>query len=410
MSAITPAAAAALVAEIRALARQAARRAAGDVRRVASGRVERRDADGTWYVAIDGAAAPTPVNGDVLADVQVGHRVSVRVEGTRLSIVGNATEPAQGSSAVEAAVSPVRLIAQGALRESDRASDAAARANDSAAAAQASADDATASAANAAEAATSARTSADSALYQLSVVEDVMGTAEWLAAHATYAATEDASVTPGKTYYALTGGDYLPVAVSEVTYSQTEDATPQEGTTYYVLTDGEYVEADVSGGFAQGTTYYVASPTSPAALGLYEASVSEAVQHYVASHLALTDDGLWLALDDSAYRMRLSATGWEVVGPDGQPVHATQVDGQGHVTTTIGRLDGLHVTVTENRLAFSYPNGGETVEVAWIEVDPTTGASSFRIANAVVMRELRLGSWKWYDRAGGNLALKWIGA
>ena len=407
---VTHGAASALVAEIREVARQVATRVASETRKVASGIVERQDQDGTLYVRLAGSDEPTPVNGDVLAEASIGHRVSVRAEGGKLSIVGNATEPSKGATGVEQAVEPVREIADGAARESERASKAAEDAEQAAGAAQASASSAQDSAEAAELAATSAQESADTGLYQLSVLEDVVGTVQWFAEHATYVATADTQVVTGKTYYQLVSGAYEPAAVPAQTYVVTEDSEPQEEVTYYILSGGTYVEADVSEGFAQGTTYYELTPTDPSSLGLYEASVSETIQTYIASHLVLLDDGLWIVLDDNGYRMHLMANGWEIVDASGDSLNAAIVDGQGHVTQTIGKLAGLHLTMSESRLAFAYPNGGSTTEVAWIEVDPATGASSFQICNIVVVNELRIGSWKWYERAGGNLSLKWIGA
>ena len=48
-------------------------------------------------------------------------------------------------------------------------------------------------------------------------------------------------------------------------------------------------------------------------------------------------------------------------------------------------------------------------EVAYIAVDPDTNESMFYITRAVVVKDLRFGNWKWYDRFNGNLALKWMG-
>ena len=48
-------------------------------------------------------------------------------------------------------------------------------------------------------------------------------------------------------------------------------------------------------------------------------------------------------------------------------------------------------------------------EVAYIAVDDETQESMFYITRAVVVKDLRFGNWKWYDRSNGNLALKWIG-
>lgn len=260
---------------------------------------------------------------------------------------------------------------------------------------------------DAAQAALEAQKSANAALYQLSVIEDVVGTLNWISQHATYHSTEDDVIAPGKTYYEYNSaaGVYKQVNPPEVSYVETADTEPGTNKDYYILDpNGVYIEASIDEGFEPDVTYYERVVTNPSSLGLYEADVAD----YITSHVTVNDDGMLLSANDGDFRMQLSTGGWEVLDKDGQPVTATIADENGHVTSTIGKLDKLHLSISESRLAFSYPNGNKMIDVAWIDVDPETGRSSFHIENAVVMRELRIGHWKWYENAGTYLVLKWF--
>ena len=93
----------------------------------------------------------------------------------------------------------------------------------------------------------------------------------------------------------------------------------------------------------------------------------------------------------------------------------------------IGGMGSTHVEMRGNRFSFFAPgysydyafeqdpdyvvesNKAMPGEVAYIAVDDETQESMFYITRAVVVKDLRFGNWKWYDRSNGNLALKWIG-
>jgi hypothetical protein len=87
----------------------------------------------------------------------------------------------------------------------------------------------------------------------------------------------------------------------------------------------------------------------------------------------------------------------------------------------IGATGKVHIEMSNNRFSFfeagySQPADMSGVsadiplpgEVAYIAVDEK-GNSTFYMTRAVVMKDLRFGNWKWYDRDNGNLALKWMG-
>ena len=302
--------------------------------------VTRKNADGTTYVRLPGSTIDTPVNGTMTASVEMGQTVGYRIDSGRLSVIGNVSSPAVGQNVVKATVAPVELKADRALQEAERAHQAAdaaendaarartaaesaetdaARAADSAdiaassataaqgsasqaataaqgaqasagqaataaQGAQQSASIAASSAASAASDASSARadatratTAANSALNQLAVVEDVAGVLEWVTQHGEYELTEDVAVDPTKVYWVA-------------------DQTQPTG--YRV----------------------VAEPTASELSSYYELTIDEALSNYVSSHLALTDDGLYVVKDGSSWKTLTKGDGWELQDPQGNAV------------------------------------------------------------------------------------------
>lgn len=148
------------------------------------------DGDGTVWVVPTGSDEAVPVTGMSVASVSSGDVVTVEANGGRLSITGNATAPAVGSTYVRETVEPVEATANRALGDAERAAAAAdeaegeaKRAHEAADAAQLSADEAAGAASDAKASATTANTAANDALTQLSTVQDVVGVVEWAAAH-----------------------------------------------------------------------------------------------------------------------------------------------------------------------------------------------------------------------------------
>lgn len=173
------------------------------------------------------------------------------------------------------------IAAQASADDAQAAADDAAR---SAAAAQSSADQATIDAAAASQAANNAQQDANTAnkaatgaLDQLSVVEDVVGVLNWVSQHGTYTASTDTEVEPGKYYFTRSGS-------------------------------------------APNYTYTVVpNPTgNPSTQGYYELTgTDEAVANYVSSHLALTNQGLWVINDNNSYKILLASDGMKVYDENG---------------------------------------------------------------------------------------------
>ena len=125
-------------------------------------------------------------------------------------------------------------------------------------------------AASALTSAQSAQASADSALVSLANVEDVVGVLEWITAHGTMTANGSAALDPSKVYFVRdNNGDYH---VGSYYYSIVAEPKAEDRTSYYTL------------------------------------SVDESVQNYVAMHLVVDAEGLWL-IPDSGGNKVLIATG-----------------------------------------------------------------------------------------------------
>ena len=125
--------------------------------------------------------------------------------------------------------------------------------------AQISADNAQDSADAAQESAIEANTHANSALTQLSVVEDVAGTLDWISQHGSYAPTSDTTVHVNKVYFKFESGAYVPVVLPD------QSANPSEE-------------------------------------GWYELDISDSQSEYIMAHLAVTTEGLWVLPSGSFVR------------------------------------------------------------------------------------------------------------
>lgn len=206
---------------------------------------------------------------------------AARAEQSAQQAIGDA---ARAESAAQQAVEDAADAAQAAGEAKTSAQQAVEEANeahDAATAAQAEASRASQSATEAKGAATRANTAANDALAQVATVEDVIGVVDWVTEHGTYSLTTDTAIDPDKIYYIRTGSG--------------TQADP-----YLYTAVPEPVAEDLG-------TYY-------------ELSVQEALSQYVASHLALTDAGLYILKDGSGYRLLLTNDGMQVIDPAGHTV------------------------------------------------------------------------------------------
>lgn len=251
----------------------------------------------TAYVHIDGGVDETPASMDIMC--HKGDTVQVRVGGGRAWITGNGTNPPTDDSTANYAVT----TATGAYTAAKEAWDQADIAHEAAESAKVSAQEAKVSANEAKESAIEANNHANSALTQLSVVEDVVDTLNWITAHGIYIVTSDTEVVEGKYYFEATQvsspsgnpreQNYFEYNSTTQKYVLTTDTTVTSGKTYYLI---------------EQVTTTITDPTGYLELE----SVDEAMADYVQSHLALTDEGLYVLKDRQGYKILLAYDGMYV--------------------------------------------------------------------------------------------------
>ena len=221
--------------------------------------------DGTAWVHIPGGEDETPVSMSVSASP--GETVRVRVANGHAWITGNdSAPPTDDTTAIRAQVTATtaREYAETAIADAELAHDAALEARASADEAAQAADAAQASANNANE-------YASRALGNLSTVQSVAETLTWITQHGTMTLTTDISLDPTHVYFVVDpNGDYI------------------VGSTHYSI---------------------VAEPDADDLSTYYELSIDESLNNYVGTHLALTNDGLWLLPAASGTYKVLVATG-----------------------------------------------------------------------------------------------------
>ena len=216
--------------------------------------------NGIAWVQIPGGVDETPVQ--MTLSAKAGDTVQVRVSGGRAWITGNGTNPptddARANDAYKVA-GKAYSVAEDAIMDAQRAHEAA----DSA---EASAEQAQTSAENAGE-------YAARALGNLSTVQSVTETLNWITAHGTMTLTADTSLDPTHVYFVRDNdGDY---EVGSYRYSIVTEPELEDISTYYVL------------------------------------SIDESLNNYVGTHLAVTSEGLWIlpeGLSANSYKI-LIATG-----------------------------------------------------------------------------------------------------
>lgn len=277
--------------------------------------------DGKAWVNIPGGVPETPA--ELTINAQPGDIVMVRVAGGRAFLLGNATNPPTDDATAREALSN----AADALQSAVNAKRAADSAEASAETAKAAAEDAVETAESVHDIAVQAQTDAATAkasaenaneyaaraLGNLSTVQSVTETLNWITQHGTMTRTTDTALDPTHVYFVQdNNGDYV---VGNVHYS--------------VVTEPKL--ADIS-------TYY-------------ELSIDESLNNYVATHLALTDEGLYVMADDSEWKLLIKPDGVYVVDPQGN--YASQFKN----FAQLGLSTGAHSIIDENGQRFYASNG-----------------------------------------------------
>lgn len=272
--------------------------------------------NGTAWVHIPGGVDETPVS--MTINSREGDTVRVRVSGGKAWLVGNDTAPPTDDMTAIYATH----VAEGAQKTADTAKEGAEAAWQYADIAKGAAD-----AAN--TAAGQAREAADNALTNLSIVEDVAGTINWIQEHGSYTLTEDETVQQNTIYFQLINGDYVPIAQPD------PDADPAE--------EGWYV-LDITDSQSQ----YIMAHLAVTSAGLWVLPTSQYAE------VALTDENddqivnedddnisVWAIDPQNAdgYKVLLSGTGMTVYNGEGAAV-AVYSD-----TITIGEASGNNVYI-----------------------------------------------------------------
>ena len=227
--------------------------------------------DQTMWVRFPGNDFDTPVSNTV--EAAPGDTVQVQVANGRALATGNASAPSTDNTRANQAYdvgTEAGTIANIAIDEANRAREAAdaaeteaSRANQAAQSAVADADQAKASAENASE-------YAARALGNLASVQSVTETLAWITAHGTMTLTSDVALDPSHVYFVV----------------------------------------DANGDYYVGGNYYsvVSEPSLDDIATYYELSIDESLNNYVATHLAVDSEGLWIIPDAGGNKV-LIATG-----------------------------------------------------------------------------------------------------
>lgn len=281
-----------------------------DTNKTYNATVSHIDNEGVVWVYLQGSSKETPT-ASTSTEVNRGDAVTVNWRNNKLYIAGNYSNPSAGVTRV----ANVEQDAANAFTAAENAEYDAARAHEAAEQAEASAEEAKTQA-------TRATRYANDSLSQLSIVEDVVGTLNWITTHATYKATEDTEVREGKWYFT------------------------KSGSTYNVV---------------------IAPSGNPSEQGWYEVdSIDEAVSNYVASHLALTSAGLWVTKDNQGYKILLANNGVKVY------------DNAGHIVSTFGES----ITFDAERPQYI---GGEDAYIIFHDTDNDNVPDTITIGGNIIM-------------------------
>jgi hypothetical protein len=293
---------------------------------------------GIAWVQIPGGVDETPVR--LTIDAKEGDNVQVRVANGRAWLTGNGTAPPTDNAKANEAYSRADkafLKAGGAMEDAKRAQEAA--------------DSAERSASDAQRSANSASEYASRALGDLSTVQSVSETLSWITQHGTMTQTTDTELDPSHVYFVRDeNGDYV---VGNVHYSIVAEPKETDLSSYYVL------------------------------------AIDESLSNYVATHLALTDEGLWILNDENGWRLLVAGDGVSIIDSQGRMV------AQYKNTITLGTNDGNQLNLTPDAIAFTI--AGQTI--AYIAQD------KLMATNAELSGALFVGDYYVRQKSNGKLAV-----
>lgn len=315
--------------------------------------------DGVCWVHIPGGVSETPAK--LTINASVGDVVQVRVANGRAFLVGNASAPPTDDKEAVKALTMAGSAAQAAgiaWQKAEEATADAERAHEAADAAQSSADAAATAASNAQTSADNAQTSAttanqaaNSALAGLGTVESVLDVVTWFSEHKT--ATADTTVQAGKAYYE------------------------------YDASTGTLTKVDPEG------------TENPSEEGWYE--LDEAITNYVSTHLAQTNDGLYVVSSINGWRVLVSsgggnyAAGVYLIDSSGNVAQQTTASGVSFNT-------GKPVTIGDQTAYINFDGNGH---ISVIGADLTIGGAN-NVSGVLTVKDASgttIGTW---DKDGIN--------
>lgn len=362
-----------------------------------SAQVLRVDGTTAW-VHIDGGVDETPVERTI--DCSTGDTVRVRLSGGQAYIIGNnSAPPTDDTTAILARdtadtanilADTAKRIAGDAQESATIAAQAAAQAESdaqSASAAAAVADGKAVAAANAASAAqssaTAAQNSADAAAQAASVADGKAVAAGQAASAAASAASAAQSSANAAQASADNAGEYASRALGNLSTVQSVAETltwiTQHGTmtlTTDVALDPTHVYfvVDPVGDYIVGGTHYsvVTEPDVADISTYYELSIDESLNNYVATHLAIDAEGLWIIPDANGFKVLIATgsgstyttAGTYIVGGNGETIGEFTTNaitlGSRETGTTVGTGSRVFGVQCEASGAYSYAEGYKT--------------------------------------------------
>lgn len=271
--------------------------------------------DGVAWVHIPGGVDETPAFMSVSA--KPGDSVRVRVANGQAWISGNETAPPTDDMVANTA----RVEAATATEKAEQALDDATRAQAAADVAEEAANQAQASANNASE-------YASRALGNLSTVQSVTETLNWITQHGTMTLTTDVELNPAHVYFVV----------------------------------------DANGDYTVGGTHYsvVTEPSASELANYYELDIDESLTNYVGTHLAVTGEGLWVLPASTGYKVLIATgngttyteAGTYIIDPNGATV------AKFGVTTQIGVTTGTYVDVDSSSVSLKTHIANVLIEAA----------------------------------------------
>ena len=291
--------------------------------------VSRVDNEGVVWVNIHGSEKETPT-ASTSTEVKRGDAVTVNWRNNKLYIGGNYSNPSAGVIAVNRVENVANnaqntadvayIAATNAVADAERAASAATSAEASASEAAISASNAETSAGQAATSAQNAQASAGTAATAATNAESSASTAATAATNAQASASQAATDAASARASAHNASEYASRALGNLSTVQSVAETltwiTQHGT-MAKTTDTDldpthvYFVRDNNGDYVVGSYHYsiVVEPQKSALSTYYELTIDESLNNYVGTHLALTNEGLWLLPASSGTHKVLIATG-----------------------------------------------------------------------------------------------------